>query len=692
MNIIDLLLQMTQEEKIAQLIQLPPFFYFKEGSVTGPSDLNDNDFNLKYLAGSTLGITDPNIIKQVQDDYLENSRLKIPLIFMHDVIHGLATNFPIPLALSATFNPQSAFEMARASAVESFYSGLHVTFSPMVDISRDSRWGRIAESNGEDTFLSKKFARAYVEGYQGNGVNNKETIASCVKHFAAYGLSEAGRDYNNVDISENTLRQYHLPVYKSAIDAGVEFVMTAFNPILNIPCTVNKKLLTKILKEEMMFNGIVISDWNAVIEAVTHNIAIDNVEAGKQAFLAGCTIEMASTSYAQAVKELLIEKVITEEMLNNEVLKVLDLKNRLGLFDDCYRGLNIKKYVEVTSSIEHQQLALELAQKSVVLLENNGILPIKKQSKIAVVGKNQSNEVLHGMWKCNVLNKKCETLHSVLTNYCDVIYYGDYFQSSDIYEADIVIYAGGEFDHETGEAKSKMDLELPKEQIENIHRLKKLGKKIVFLNYSGRGNVLSSVNYLVDALLNVWFLGDKMSQAICNILFGEVSPSAKLPISLPRHSAQMPLSYMEYPTGRYTNKEFGVYESVYSDIQKSALYNFGYGLTYTKCELQDINITKNCDKVSVVGKIANLGIFDIEETVQVYVSFPPSKVVRPLKELKGLTNVVVASKDVKRFEVEISISDLYYFNNELESELARGTYKLFITLDNVSGQIFELSV
>ena len=500
-----LLNKMTLDEKIAQLIQLASHFY--EGSNaksdhTGPIAELGISKEIVQNSGSVIGASGAKEIVKIQDTHLKNNRLKIPLLFMADIIHGFKTIFPIPLAIGCSWDLDLAEKSAQIAALEASVSGIHVTFAPMVDLVRDPRWGRVMESTGEDPYLNSQFAKAFVRGFQGPELeNDPNRLAACVKHFAAYGAPEGGRDYNTVDMSERQLREYYLPAYKSALDEGAQMVMASFNTVNGIPATGNRKLLRGILRDEWNFDGVVISDWGSVGELIPHGVAADEAEAAYQAIQAGVDIEMMTATYVKHLSWLVVTKVVDIKWIDEAVLRILSLKAKLGLFENPYRGANEELEKKIIMSKHHREISRELATKSIVLLQNhNRILPLQKERKIAVIGPfAKSNDIL-GPWSWFGSKEEAVTLFTGLTEKvgahsllyaegCGIDKGTDEQQNTALKiakEADVIVLALGESTDMSGEAASRADIRLPQVQLDLVKKLKKANKPMIAVLFNGR--------------------------------------------------------------------------------------------------------------------------------------------------------------------------------------------------------------
>jgi len=675
---------MTLEEKIAQMYQLPgqvyDFYSDREsGPVTGPEGLREYTQDLLFNVGSVLNITEASTARKIQKEYLEQNRLEIPLMFMFDIIHGHKTIFPIPLGAACSWNMNMIEESARVAAREGSVSGINVTFSPMADLVRDARWGRVMESPGEDPLLNARISAALVRGYQGSDPGAKHNLAACVKHFAAYGAAEAGRDYNTVDMSEYRLFNYYLQGYKAALDEGVKMVMTSFNTLNGVPATANKDLFCDLLREKWDFQGTVISDWDAVSEMVYHGYSSDGSEAARQAVEAGVDIEMVSQEYVNNLTELIEEGVIKENKVDQAVERILNLKYELGLFADPFKFFDEQGEEKYHLCEEHRKKARRLAAESMVLLENNGILPLENNiSSVTVVGPFADSGEILGEWSAvgraedtvtlkeglkNQLSSKAE-LH-VFSKIADLnkTQFGEIV--SRVKESEATVLAVGEPQNWSGEANSRGRITLPEKQDRFIRRLvsalDEQESNLVMVLFNGRPLELEWYSENIPALLEAWYPGTEGGNAVADILLGRVNPSGKLTMSFPYSVGQMPLYYNRYSTGRPRGYEPGEehYYSRYIDMPNEALYPFGYGLSYTTFDYQNFALEKNeltaGEEARVTGEILNSGDCKGQETVQLYIQDFEGSRVRPLKELKDYQKIELAAGE--RAEISFCITE-----------------------------------
>ncbi|AZS13876.1 beta-glucosidase BglX [Paenibacillus lutimineralis] len=699
-RISQLVKEMTLEEKAAQLLQLAATFYEDgDGQITGPMEsLGIGEMEVNY-AGSVLGISEPEKIIQIQQAYLAKNRLGIPLLFMADIIHGFKTIFPIPLAMGSSWDLEMAERSAEVAAKEAAVSGVHVTFAPMADLVRDPRWGRVMESTGEDPYLNALFARAMVRGFQGeNLTHDTDRVAACVKHFAAYGLAEGGRDYNTVDLSERSLREYYLPAYKAALEEGCEMVMTSFNTIDSIPASGNRKLMRDLLRGEWGFNGVLISDWGAIGEMIPHGVAEDEREAALKAIIAGVDIEMMTPTYVHHIPQLVAEGRVDEALVDEAVTRILELKEKLGLFDNPLRGADPEAAREVVYCDEHRRIAQELAAKSCVLLKNEGVLPLRREQKVAVIGPFvQSGDIL-GSWSWAGSRETAVQLGAAMQKLAssDLITLAE---GSDIIsvskqqlqqaeaaaqEADVIVLALGEASEMSGEASSRSNIQLPEAQLELIQAMKRLGKPIAVVLFNGRPLDLHGVIDQADAVLEAWFPGSEGGAAVADLLYGVVNPSGKLTMSFPYAVGQIPVYYNHYNTGRPKPAEDTdeQYVSKYLDIPNAPLLPFGYGLSYTTFEYSSLELSSEVmtpeETIKVSVQVRNTGKVKGIETVQLYVRDISGEVVRPMRELKDFRKVELAPGEAARVVFELGEKQLRYYHSDLSFTSEAGKFEVFV--------------
>ncbi|WBL14648.1 glycoside hydrolase family 3 N-terminal domain-containing protein [Sutcliffiella sp. NC1] len=701
----ELLNQMTIDEKVAQLLQLATLFYkgsSHKGQITGPmADMGINE-EIVNNSGSVLGGAGAQEVMNIQKTYMENNRLGIPLLMMADIIHGFKTIFPVPLAIGSSWDMELAEKSAEIAAIEAAVSGVHVTFAPMVDLVRDPRWGRVMESTGEDPFLNSDFARAFVRGFQGNDLtNDTNRVAACVKHFAAYGAAEAGRDYNTVDMSERILRESYLPAYKAALDEGCEMVMTAFNTVDSIPASGNKKLMRDLLREEWGFDGVIISDWGAIKEIIAHGVAEDEREAAKKALEAGVDIEMMTPCYVHNLKELVEDGTISESLLDESVLRILQLKEKLGLFENPYRGANVELEEKLILSKEHRQVARELAAKSCVLMKNENVLPLQKEQKIALIGPFAHNGDILGPWSWQGSTEiavkvdegfkmKMDPANLFVAQGCDIETVTEQQLQEAVKaaeQAEVIVLALGEHSRMSGEAKCRADIRLPEVQLQLIAEIKKLGKPIAVVLFNGRPLDLHGVIDETDAVLEAWYPGTEGGAAIADLLFGDANPSGKITISFPYSVGQVPVYYNAFNTGRPKDEPVTEYVSKYLDIPNSPLLPFGFGLSYTsfaygELTLSDDKLTDDTS-ISVSIDVTNTGDVAGDEIVQLYVRDVVGEVVRPLKELKSYERITLNPGETKTVTFTITEEMLRYHHADLQFASDAGKFIVFVGPNSV---------
>ncbi|MGH1867068.1 beta-glucosidase BglX [Enterococcus durans] len=696
-QLITLIEQMTIKEKINQLLQLAAAFYSdKAEEKTGPmTEMGLNQATID-TAGTTLGISGAKEAIRVQKTYMENHRLHIPTLLMADIIHGFRTIFPIPLALGSTWDEQAIEEMAEISAKEAAVSGLHVTFSPMIDLVRDPRWGRVMESTGEDAYLNGKLAAAMIKGYQGTNLKeDTERIAACVKHFAAYGGVLGGRDYNTVDMSERQLREQYLPGYQAGLAAGAKLVMTSFNTVDGIPATGNKWLFREILREEFGFNGVVISDWGAIQELIPHGVAKDKKQAAELAIKAGVDIEMMTTCYPEYLEELIDEGTISEELIDEAVLRILQLKNDLGLFENPYRGADEAKEKALILSQTHREKAKEIARKSIVLLKNEAILPFRSQEKVAIVGPGADSQDILGAWSWQGQKQEAVSLvtgaQALETNLLIGKEVFDYFDPTEqaiteaiglAKKADKVVVALGETDWMSGEAASRSDIRLPEKQLEFFEQLAEVNPNVVVTIYSGRPLDLNGISQ-AKAIVQAWMPGTEGGNALAEILWGYYNPSARLSMSFPETVGQVPVFYNSDSTGRpYDSAPNEKYVSKYLDVGNDPKYPFGFGLSYTQFAYSDLQVEQTWFDAQTPLKISvsvkNVGSMPGEETVQLYIRDLIGEVVRPVKELKDFKKIWLEPNEEKLVRFELTEAMVRYVHSDQKRRSEGGKFTIMV--------------
>ena len=708
--ITDLMDRMTLREKLGQL-NLPSGGDLVTGSVIN-GELSD--MIRKQEIGGFFNVKGIQKINALQHLAVEESRLKIPLLVGADVIHGYETIFPIPLALSCSWDTLAVERMARISAIEASADGINWTFSPMVDICRDARWGRIAEGSGEDPYLGSLMAKAYVRGYQGNNMQGNDEILACVKHFALYGASESGRDYNTVDMSRLRMYNEYLAPYKAAVDAGAGSVMSSFNIVDGIPATANKWLLTDLLRNEWGFGGLLVTDYNSIAEMSSHGVA-PLKEASIRALQAGTDMDMVSCGFLNTLEESLKEKKITEKQINTACRRVLEAKYKLGLFSNPYKYCDALRAKEKPYTPEHRSAARAIAAETFVLLKNdNKLLPLEQKGRIALIGPMaDARNNMCGMWSMTCTPSRHRTLlegiRAAAGDKAEILY----AKGSNIYydtetekaatgirplerrdnrqlldealrvasRSDVIVAALGECAEMSGESASRTGLEIPDTQQDLLKALVKTGKLLLF---TGRPLVLNWEDANVHSILNVWFGGSETGDAVADVLFGKVTPSGKLTTTFPRSVGQLPLFYNHLNTGRPDpdNHVFNRYAGNYLDESNEPLYPFGYGLSYTDfvyggLQISSETLPKN-GELTVSVTVTNKGNYDGYETVQLYLRDIYAEVARPMKELKGFERIFLKSGESRDVKFVITKDDLKFYNSELHYVYEPGEFDVMV--------------
>jgi beta-glucosidase len=712
-----LMKEMTLEEKVGQMNQ-----YNGSWDVTGPkpeSGTNEEKYNniKKGLVGSMLTVRGVKEVRAVQKIAVEETRLGIPLIFGFDVIHGYKTISPIPLAEAASWDLEAIKNSARIAAVEASASGLNWTFAPNVDISNDARWGRVMEGAGEDPYLGSKIATARVKGFQGENFDNTSIIA-CAKHFAAYGFVEAGREYNSVDMSNSKLYNTVLPPFKAAVDAGIRTFMNSFNTLNGVPATGNSFLQRDILKGAWGFKGFVVSDWASIGEMVTHGYAADGADAAKKAALAGSDMDMESNIYVTELVKLVKNGVVKESVIDDAVRRILRVKFELGLFDNPYKYCDEAREISDIGNKANNDGVLDMAKKSIVLLKNDkNLLPLKKEGiKIALIGAlakdknsplgswriaaddNTAVSVLEGMqqYKNNILVYEKGT--DVATNkqlFVDEVKINttDFsgFEAAKIAakNAEVVVMVLGEIGYQSGEARSRTELGLPGNQQQLLEEVYKVNPNIVLVLNNGRPLALPWAAANIPAIVEAWQLGTQSGNAIAQVLYGDYNPSGKLTMSFPRNVGQCPIYYNLYNTGRPTDKDQNVFWSHYSDVEKTPLYPFGYGLSYTSFAYKNLKIAKPSfqknEKIEVSVDVTNTGNFDGKEVVQLYINDVAASIVRPVKKLKGFELVTLKKGETKTIKFTLTDAALGFYDNEGKFLVESGVFNVMVGWNSNEG-------
>ncbi len=706
--------RMTLQEKLGQL-NLPS----GGDLVTGPVQCSPlaESIRLQKIGGffNVLGVEK---IRELQRVAVEETELKIPLVVGMDVIHGYKTVFPIPLAMSCSWDPEVVERAAEIAAAEASADGICWTFSPMVDIARDARWGRIAEGNGEDPYLGAVLAEAYVRGYQGDDLRNSERhIMTCVKHFAFYGASESGRDYNIADMSRIRMYNEYMAPYRAAVRAGAGAVMSSFNTVDGVPATANRWLLTDLLRDEMGFEGLLVTDYNSIGEMDTHGVA-PLKEASVRALNAGTDMDMVSGGFLNTLEESLREGKVTEARIDEACRRVLEMKYRLGLFDDPYKYCRPERARKELFTEEHRAEARRIATETFVLLKNDdGMLPLKRQGRIALIGPlGDARNNMCGMW-CSTCDPErhgtlLEGLRAAVGNQAEVVY----AKGSNIYydeqlergavgtrplqrgdnrqlleealqvaaESDVIVAAVGESSEMSGESASRTDIRIPDAQRDLLKALQATGKPIVLLLFTGRPLDLTWESANIPAILNVWFAGSETGDAVADVLFGRVVPSGKLTTTFPRSVGQLPLYYSQVRTGRPDGNPdaFDRFQSNYIDCRNDGLYPFGYGLSYTTFEYGEMTLSAETmpegGTLEVRVPVTNTGAYDAAEIVQLYIHDRYADIARPVKELKGFQRIFLKRGESREVTFTLTSEALKYYNSQLEYGYDPGEFQVMV--------------
>lgn len=715
----ELISTLSLEEKAGQLLQVSGLLYDDDALVTGTMDYFKITEDEKKIAGSVLSVSGAEKLKKLQDKLMSEQPHHIPNVFMLDIINGYETIYQVPLGQGATFNPELTEKLAEVAAKEGAAAGIHCTFSPMCDLVRDARWGRVMESTGEDPYLNGLMGAAMVRGYQGDDIKAKGRLASCVKHFAGYGGAEAGRDYDTVELSERTLRESYLPAYKEAIDAGAKLVMTSFNTLNQIPSSGNKWLLKDVLRNEMGFDGMVISDYGAVKEMVNHGIAKDDTAAGELAINAGVDMDMMSFCYIRGLLELVAEGKVSEELIDESVYRVLKLKDELGLFENPYKDASEEDEKKLILCDEHRALAKQSAVESFILLENKeNVLPISEESgSIAFIGPFVDSHKVYGSWTFPKDEKTMVTIRQGIEglnpkNNCTFSQGCQFFTKNvkckngerleyDILKApamleeainaakkaDTVVMCLGEYHQQTGEAASRTEIRIPKGQMKLLKKINEVNKNIITLIFTGRPLELEEISELSKAVMVTWYPGVETGNAIADVLFGKQEPGGRVPMSFPYTVGQEPCYYNRFRSGRPNNGTLDQgFVMGYIDQIDKMLYPFGYGKTYTEFEYSEVTLstnklTKNAPiKASV--KLKNVGERKGTETVQMYVQDLYGSVVRPKKQLKGFKKITLNPGEETTVDFEITEEMFRFYDINMNFTSESGDCRVFVGPDS----------
>lgn len=702
-----LLARMTLEEKLGQLQQL-------DGMADGAYRPEHPELARAGRLGSTLNVRGAARVNELQRAAVDQSRLKVPLIFAFDVIHGYRTIFPIPLGEAASWDPEAVERAAAIGAAEARAAGVHWTFAPMVDIARDARWGRIAEGAGEDPFLGAALARARVRGFQGDDYSRPDRVVACAKHWVAYGAAEAGRDYNTVDLSERTLRAVYFPPFKAAVEAGVGTLMSAFNDLNGVPASGNPFTLTQVLRKEWGFDGLVVSDYTSVTELIAHGLAADEAEAARHALGAGVDMEMVSRSFAAHAPRLIKEGRLTIAAVDEAVRRVLRIKLRAGLFENPYADETREKATLLKP--EHRAAARQIAARSMVLLKNDGVLPLSPSlRKLAVIGPlADDRENMLGNWTGDGRKEDVVTvlegIRSALTS-AEVAHEPGVALTLDSLRpdggpgedadragieraeraaraADAVVLVVGETGAMSGEASSRASLDLPGRQLELARRLVATGRPVAVVLMSGRPLAIPWLAANAPAILAAWFPGTEAGHAVADVLFAKVDPGGKLPVTFPRSAGQAPLYYNHKNTGRPPDPK-QKYTSKYLDVEWTPLYPFGHGLSYTRFTLGDLQVTPGAippsGTVTVSATVQNAGTRDGDEVVQLYVRDVVASVTRPVQELKGFQRVTLRPGESRRVEFRLGPAELGFYDRDMKWVVEPGRFEVRVSDSSVGG-------
>ena len=704
MDLKKLISQMTIDEKIGQLIQYDArAFIDSKAESTGQM----KDFGLVaddlFRMGSFLNIANAQEMCELQSRHLEGDRNKIPLMFMMDVIHGYKTIFPIPLGLGSSFDTELVGKCTKMAAKEAASAGISVTFTPMVDYVRDARWGRVMETCGEDVMLNSVMGEVQIKAFHGDDISKFGGMATCVKHFAAYGGAEAGRDYNQVELSEHILREFYLPAYKACIDAGADMLMPSFNVLNGVPATANEWLMKKILVEEWNYDGVIISDYNAIDEFIVHGIAKDKKDAAKLAFENGCDIEMCSNTYLNHLKELIDEGVFTEEQLDKSVFKILKLKEKLGLFENAYKGASLENEQNTCLTEENRALVRKAANECAVLLKNDGALPLSKElKKIAVIGPFADNHEIIGFWGCRGENSDSITVKQGVKNKlpCTEVTYAygcsnewNNLDKSGFYEAielaknsDAVILCLGEPYNYSGEANCRTDLDLPGVQNELASEIIKANPNTAVVMFTGRPLAITKLDSIAPAIINMWFPGTEGGNSVADLLFGDANPSGKVTMTFPKTVGQCPIYYNHTNTGKPITKEMDgqriTYRSNYLDCGNLPLYSFGYGLSYSDFVYENMTLSKNemaeDEEIEVSVTVYNNSAISGKETIQLYMHDMVASNARPVQQLIAFKKVDFEPKERRTVKFTVKESMLRFWNNEQKLVSESGEFTLSV--------------
>lgn len=700
-DIENLLQKMSIREKIGQMVQVNANMLGNStGEATGPIEQLGISKDFTPYIGSTLNFHGAAEVVDIQSAHLSQDPNQIPLLFMMDVIHGYRTIYPIPLAMGGSFDPSLLMECSQMAAKEAAAAGVHCTFTPMVDLVRDARWGRVMETCGEDAYMNSVMGAVQVKAFQGEDLSDPEHLATCVKHFAAYGGAEAGRDYNTVEISERMLRECYLPAYRACLDAGCRMIMPSFNSLNGVPAVGNKWLMREILKKEWQFDGIVISDYNAINELIRHGVAENEKHAAGMAFSCGCDIDMMSPIYYRYLEDLIQNGVFTEKQLDDAVRKILQLKQDMGLFEDPYHGASPEKEAAVCLTDAHRAIARRAAEESAVLLKNNGVLPFSVGTKkIALIGPFAASKEIKGFWACDGKDEECVSVAEgiqrllpdaeiLIANGCSARWDDDdrsgFEHATDMARvADAVILCVGEPQNYSGEGNSRADLELPGVQMEMAKQVIAANPNTAVVTFSGRPLVLTELDAIAPAILHMWFPGTEGGNAAANLLFGVANPSAKVSMSFPKAVGQCPIYYNHPITGRPKKTPENVhqgYASNYIGCGNLPLYSFGHGLSYSKFVYEsmtlDIDRIKEDQEIHVEITVMNDSDRAGKEVVQLYLHDLVASTVRPIQSLIGFKKLSFEPHERKTVSFTVREPQLRFYNADCEFVSEAGEFTL----------------
>ncbi len=700
-----LLNQMTLREKIGQMNQ-----YSVGPELTGPEGAQNDRYSQfeNGEVGSAINLIGHKDIRKLQELVVEKSRLGIPLVFAHDVIHGYKTIFPIPLAESCSWDLQAIEKSARIAAKEAAADGQNWTFAPMVDISRDPRWGRVMEGAGEDPYWGSLVAAARVRGFQGEDLSDPLTLASCAKHFAGYGFAESGKDYNSALIGRNDLRNFVLPPFKSANNANTATFMNSFNDIDGVPATGNKWLVNDVLRKEWMFDGVLVSDWNSVGELVNHGVVKDRAEASALALKAGTDMDMEGANFIDNLEGLVLNGSLPESLIDDAVRRILHLKQNLGLLDDPYRYLDSKREQEIVMHSQHLEASLDMARKSIVLLKNeNALLPLKDVSSVAVIGPlAKDKDAPIGSWRAQGKSNSAVSFHEGLVNKlgnkvqiayaegCKLSIGPNNFLNKLKIEqedrsgfpgalavakkSDVVFMVLGEPAFMSGEARSRSDIGLPGLQLELLQEVYKVNENIVLVLMNGRPLCIPWEEGNIPAILETWHLGSRAGDAIADVIVGDYNPSGKLTMSFPRSEGQIPIYYNYRNTGRPENDNDLVFYQHHMDVDRTPLFPFGHGLSYTTFDYSNLAVRTMDNELEITVDVANTGERQGEEVVMLYVRDKVASVSRPVLELKGVRKILVDPGGQKTVKFALTKEDLSFYNVLEEFVFEPGAFEISV--------------